>query len=217
MITPANTAVLAVSAYEDTTYEHAHNFINSARKYGIPLRWLTLNEKWINETYNKLHQFLKRIDILKQQGFEYALILDALDQTFTGSLHQITDEINTQYTPNKVLFLDTPNTHYKPFTPYKDAEFLDQLHQDGHFVNSTALFGALDDIARLFNICLDLQMEFAAEAPRAGIATYCMRDRDDFYVNLNRYIFNDLFLFSMASLYHPEIMKTGNLTLLGRA
>ena len=205
IVSPANTAVLSVAAYENDSYRKTEVFMRSARKQNIPLRWLSFREQWHGFTYHKLWQFLRQMPYLREQGFRYAFLLDAFDIVFTDDLQTLCDKANKIYEKGTILYNRELTGH---IFPYKDEYFTNTILAEGVHLNAGACFGSLEAFEKVFMLVLELQRELMADAPRAGIAEYCMRDRANFYEKLPKFINDDQLLLLMTSLYYPELLRT---------
>ena len=205
MIDTKTTAVLAVSPYAQNTYKQADEFIRFARRQRIPLRWLTFQEPYRSKMHNKVHPFQKQADTLQKQGFEYAYIVDITDPQ-----HELYYEgfsrLSKAHIPGKVAFF----TERHPSVIYRDTYFLNTLKGEGVVFSPLSIYGRIEDIYNLFDICITLQQEFLAEAVSPGIAEYCLLDRKEFYPKMEKYINDDHFMLSLASIYHPDLFRIAN-------
>lgn len=206
-LTPNKVAYLAVTtpqSSEHTFFQTCEQFMLTARQNGIFLRWLSYRESFHGGVYSKFQRFKDMKPKLEQQGFTHAFVLDAPGDTIftatpTDTLRAYQDW-GANCLPRGVAIgveeVDLPEM------PYQGEEFRKVLNEEGLKFSSTKIFGSLDAIEDMFDICIGLSRDFLAEAPQLGIATTLMADRKDFYPNLARYANDAHFLLQLASIYH---------------
>jgi len=200
----SNTAILSVAAYENSTYQKIDTFIRSARKFQIPLKWLSFREQWKGFTYHKIQQFLRQASYLQAQGITHTFILDSADIVFTDNFPTIIQKALDIYKPGTVLFNRELDNH---IYPYQNAEYKSWILAEGKHLNAGALFGSISAIKELFIRVIEIQRELMADQPRQGVAEYCMRD-PMFYGQLHQWINDDQLLLQLASLYYPNLIET---------
>jgi len=198
-ITAENTIFVSVAAYPNPE-EKCDNFIRSAEKFEVPIRWLSWGEQWRGFNYHKMRVFREYFDGWRKEGIEYVFMLDSKDVVFADDLETILRKANDIYEPETLLFNDEFEKH---FYPYKDEHYKAVLLSQGVLLNSGMILGHIDTYETVIGYALEIIDGIKNGTPRAGIATHFYNDEPARI----RMIEDDQLTYQMCSIYYPQYFR----------
>jgi hypothetical protein len=197
--TPANTIFVSVAAYGNP-HEKCDRFVRSARKFNIPIRFLSWGEPWHGFVFHKFYLFLKQLNKWRNEGFRYAFVLDGFDVVFTSTAEVCVNRAGQYCDHNKLTF----NKEYDGrIFPYNELWFRKIVETEGCHLNAGAVFGAFDVFEEVITYTLEIQREMFELTTRAGTLTTLLQDKT-IHSNIRRYANDDQLLYQLCSLYYPQ-------------
>ena len=193
-----NTLFVSVGAYPNPE-ERCRNFISSAKKFRVPITWISWGDKWHGFNYHKLRLFREKCNTWRSEGKEYIFMLDSKDVVFADDACVILRKASEIYEPGTLLFNAEFDHH---IYPYKDEHFKATVMREGCHLNSGMIFGQIDTFMTVIDHALDIIDGIKNGIPRAGIAEYLSND-----LTTKRMMEDDQLTYQIASVYHPQYFR----------
>jgi GR25 family glycosyltransferase involved in LPS biosynthesis len=197
-LTLENTMFVSVGAYPQPQVT-CRNLIETADKFGIPITWISYEEKWKNFNYHKL-QLLRELCLEKQtSGIKYVFMFDSCDVAFTDKVETLLHKAAKIHEPGTLLFNAELNDN---FYPYSDSLFDRTLVASGCHLNSGLIFGESATFIKVIDLARRLISELKRGTPRTGIAEHV------YAKNVSTKIYDDdQFTYQLTSIYYPQYFR----------
>jgi hypothetical protein len=193
-----NTRFVSVAAYPNPE-ERCRNLMKSAKRFGIPVTWISWGEHWQGFNHHKLYLLREKCKEWRHQGTEYVFLLDSKDVVFADSGDVILRKAIDIYEPGTLLFNAEWDNH---IYPYKEERYKETVKQRGKHLNSGMIFGDIDSFHTIIGHAQDIINGIKNSTPRAGIAEQVWRDP------VTRTMWeDDQLTYQMTSVYYPECFR----------
>lgn len=196
---PENTLFFSAAVYADP-HVNTVRFARSARRFGIPIRYIDWGGYWRGFVYHKVFQFVQNLKQWRSEGYKYAFILDSFDIVFAGTPEEICRRADDCFDLNVLTFNAEAKTHIFPF---KERWYWDLVMSEGCHLNAGNMFGSLDVIEEVAQHVFNIQNELLGLHGRPGVLQRICKE-PIIVKDLMRYVRDDQFIYQICSLYYPQ-------------
>jgi hypothetical protein len=197
-ITADNSVFTAVAAYPNPN-EKCFHFIQSAKKCGVSIEWLSWGEEWHGFNYHKLQVLQSKFKKWREAGKQYVFMHDSKDVVFADPLETIIRKANDIYEPGTLLFNDEFENY---FYPYKNDYYKKVILSQGVLLNSGLILGHIDVFDKVITHALEIMDGIKAGKPRMGLATFVHHDPAS-----NSMYEDDQLTYQICTVYYPHLFR----------
>jgi hypothetical protein len=198
-----NTVFLSVAAYKN--YESVTAALRkSAADYGVPIVLCDIGESWRGFYHHKIETMSERLKHMRDDGKQFAFVLDSRDVVFIEPLDSILEKFNA-INDGRVIFNQDVQGKIWPSHHDRLAQVIQESMESPYVrLNAGVYAGAIDSILEIQHLAIKLRRELKEGCPRAGMSAILYQSIGSRFTN------DDQHLYQICLTYLPELFRVDN-------
>ena len=198
--TSENTIFITVAAYED--YESKTAVLRqTAEDYGISITFCDMGEPWQGFYQHKIEKMSKHLRRFRDEGKDFAFILDCRDVVFIESIDSILTKFNAMNDGQMIFNQDPPGCVWPSHKGYLAQAVENAMGSEYVRLNAGMIAGNIETILKIQCHVIEIRRELKEGCPRPGIAEMLYQDIGTDYSD------DDQHLYQICATYYPELFR----------
>lgn len=201
-----NTAFLTAAAYHGDIDRSMRLFLDSAKRYGVPVTSYDYGLPWVSFYEHKIRGFLRELYRVRDVGKKYAFSLDSRDIVFIHPVEILLGKFSAMYSGKVIVASDVYGVTHPFFRLWLVPELQKRMRSPHVEINSGVIAGEVDKLIEMYEEIERRRVEYLENRPGDDAIARLFREERESPRRPGRFApdKDDQALHFLNALVHPD-------------